>query len=125
LKLDLETRAIEGITVLCCKGCFINHDETAVFSRTISELLPHTRQLIIELSGVEMIDNASLGELVVVQMWARASGCALYLAAASDQVRELFERTNLTSVLEVHPTLDDALLSCRGSGHRNKAFHAA
>ena len=125
MKLDLETRAIDGVTVLCCKGCFINRDDTAVFSRTISELLPHTPQLIIELSGVEMIDNASLGELVVVQMWARASGCSMHLAAASAQIRELFERTNLTSVLEVHPTLDDALFFCRASASKKKAFHAA
>jgi anti-anti-sigma factor len=125
LKLDLETRAIDGVTVLCCKGRLTYHDEALVFSQKIAELLPHTCQLVIELSGMEMIDNAGLGELVVVQMWARASGCAIKLAAASDQVRELFERTNLTSVLEVHSTLHDALLSCHEIASSKKASHAA
>jgi anti-sigma B factor antagonist len=111
LKLDLGTRAIDDVTVLYCKGRFTYRDEATAFSQKISELLPHARKLVIELSELEIIDSAGLGELVVVHMWIRASGCSLKLAGANPRVRQLLDLTNLLSIFEVHPTLDDALLS--------------
>jgi len=111
LKLDLETRAINEVTVLFCKGRFTYRDEATAFSEKIAELLPKARQLIVELSGLEVIDSAGLGELVVVHMWIRASGSSLKLAGANARIRQLLELTNLLSVFDVHPTLDDALLS--------------
>ena len=111
MKLDLETRAINEVTVLFCKGRFTYRDEATAFSEKIAELLPKARQLIVELSGLEVIDSAGLGELVVVHMWIRASGSSLKLAGANARIRQLLELTNLLSVFDVHPTLDDALLS--------------
>ncbi len=66
-----------------------------------------------EQSG-EMIDGAGLGELVSVAVTAQASQCSVKLAAPSDLIRQLLELTNLTSVFEVHPTLDAATLAFRG-----------
>jgi anti-sigma B factor antagonist len=111
LKLDLQTRAIDDVTVLYCKGRFTYRDEATAFSQKIAELLPNARRLVVELSGLESIDSAGLGELVVVHMWIRASGCALKLAGANPRVRQVLELTNLLSVFDVYPTLGDAVLS--------------
>jgi anti-sigma B factor antagonist len=111
LKLELKTCAIDNVTVLFCKGRFTYRDEARAFSQKIGELLPHARQFVVELSGVEAIDSAGLGELVVVHMWIRAAGCSLKLAGANPRIRQLLELTNLLSVFDVHPTLDEALLS--------------
>jgi anti-sigma B factor antagonist len=111
VKLHLETRAIDEVTVLYCRGRFTYRDEATAFSQKIAELLPHARQVVIELSELEIIDSAGLGELVVVHMWIRASGCALKLAGLNPRIQHLLDLTNLLSVFEVHPTLDDALLS--------------
>ena len=62
-------------------------------------------------SELEIIDSAGLGELVVVHMWIRASGCSLKLAGANPRILHLLDLTNLLSVFDVHRTLDDALLS--------------
>jgi anti-sigma B factor antagonist len=115
LKLDLQTRAIDKITVLFCSGRFTYRDEATAFSQKISDLLPNTQQLIVDLSGVEAIDSAGLGELVVVHMWIKASGCSLKLAGANPRIRHLLEITNLLSVFDLHPTLNDALLSFQGN----------
>lgn len=40
MKLDLETRAIDDVIVLYCKGRFTHRDEAAAFSQKIAELLP-------------------------------------------------------------------------------------
>ena len=80
MKLDLEIRAIDDVTVLYCRGRFTYRDEATAFSQKIAELLPNARRIVVELSGVEIIDSAGLGELVVVHMWVKASGCSLKLA---------------------------------------------
>lgn len=126
MKLDLETRAIDDVTVLYCRGRFTYRDEATAFSEKIAELLPNTRQVVVDLSGLEVIDSAGLGELVVVHMWIRASGCSLKLSGANPRIRQLLELTNLLSVFDVHPTLDDALLSFQRNVAKAKtAVHAA
>jgi ABC-type transporter Mla MlaB component len=72
LKLDLETRAINDVTVLFCRGRFTYRDEATAFSQKMAELLPQARQVVVDFSGLEAIDSAGLGELVVVHMWIRA-----------------------------------------------------
>lgn len=126
MKLDLETRTIGDIAVLYCRGRFTYRDEATAFSQKIADLLPRAHQVVVELSELEAIDSAGLGELVVVHMWAKASGCSLKLAGASPRIRQLFELTNLLSVFDAHLTLDDALLSFQPRVARAKvAVHAA
>jgi anti-sigma B factor antagonist len=114
LKLDLQTRAINDVTVLLCRGCFTYRDEATAFSKKIAELLPHARQIVVDCTDLEVIDSAGLGELVVVHMWIRASGCSLKLAGLNPRIQHTLELTNLLSVFDVHPTLDDALHSFQG-----------
>jgi anti-sigma B factor antagonist len=83
-------------------------------SDEIERLLPQTRQIVIDISGVEMIDAAGLGELVSVAVTAQASQGAIKLAAPSDLIRQLLELTHLISVFEVYPTLDSATLAFSG-----------
>ena len=126
MKLDLETRKIDDVTVLYCRGRFTYRDEAAAFSQTIAGLLPQARRVVVELGGLEAIDSAGLGELVVVHMWANARGCSLKLAGASPRIRQLFELTNLLSVFDAHPTLDDALLAFQTQvGKAKVSGHAA
>ena len=114
LNLHLRIRTVEGVTILYCQGRISYGNETAAFLERLAELLPQTQQLIIELSGVEMIDSAVLGELVLVLMWAQACGCSIKLASARHQVQDLLELTNLASVVEIHSTLDHALHCFQG-----------
>ena len=126
MKLHLETVTIADVTVLYCSGRFTYRDEATAFSQKIAGLLPHARQVVVELSGLEALDSAGLGELVVVHMWTKASGCSLKLAGAGPRIRQLFELTNLLSVFDVHPTLDEALQSFQPRAAKAKvAVHAA
>ena len=126
MKLGLENRTIGDVAVLSCTGRFTYRDEATAFSQRISELLPHTRQIIVDLSRLEAVDSAGLGELVVVHMWAKASGCSLKLAGANPRIRQLFELTNLASVFDLHSALDDALQSFQPQAAKAKiAGHAA
>jgi anti-sigma B factor antagonist len=114
LRLSLETRVTEDVTVICCKGRIAYGIEAAALSGEIAELAPQTRRVVIDLSGVEMIDAAGLGALISVALAAQASQCSIKLAAPSNLIRELLELTKLTSVFELYPTLDAATVASRG-----------
>jgi anti-anti-sigma regulatory factor len=47
----------------------------------------------------------------LLQTWAQERNAELKCAGASPVVRTLLDLTNLDSVLDVHTTLDDALVS--------------
>jgi anti-anti-sigma factor len=68
---------------------------------------------VLDLSEVEMMDGAGLGELVILRARAQAAGSAMKIADPSNLVRELLDLTNLSSVFEIYPTVEDAVQSCR------------
>ena len=101
--------------MICCKGRITYGIEAAALSGEIAELAPQTRRVVIDLSGVEMIDAAGLGALISVALRAQASQWSVKLAAPSILIRQLLELTKLISVFEVHPTLDAATVASRGA----------
>ena len=114
MRLSLETRVAEDFAVICCKGRIVYGIEAAALSGESAKLAPQTRRVVIDLSGVEMIDVAGLGALISVALAAQANQCWVTLAAPSNLIRQLLELTKLTSVFEVHPTLDAATVASRG-----------
>jgi len=122
LRLSLETRVAEDVTVICCQGRIAYGIEAAALSGEIAELAPQTRRVVIDLSGVEMIDAAGLGALISVASTARASQCTVKLAAPGNFIRQLLELTKLTSVFEIHPTLDAATIAFSGQAARQTRF---
>jgi len=62
---------------------------------------------------VELIDAAGLGALISVALTAQASQCSIKLAAPGNLIRKLLKLTKLTSVFEVHSTLDAATVASR------------
>jgi len=112
-KLSLEIRVSDDVTVVYCRGRIV-YDEAATLSEKLAELLPHSRQIVLELSGVNVIDGAGLGEFVVSLMWARANQGAIKLAAPTRPVYEVLKLTRLASVFEIHPRPEDAILAFRG-----------
>ncbi len=114
LKLSLQIRTSDDATVVYCKGRIVYRKEVAALSCTLAELLPQTRQLVLEMSEVESMDGAGLGELLAALSCAQARGCRMILAAPSRRVRELLDMTRLASVFEVHDSVEDAVPAARG-----------
>jgi len=114
LRLSLETRVAEDVTVISCKGRIVYGAEAVALSGEFGELAPQTRRVVIDLSGAELIDAAGLGALISIAFTAQASQCSVTLAAPGSLIRQLLELTKLTSVFEVYPTLDAATVASRG-----------
>jgi anti-sigma B factor antagonist len=111
VKLRLEVRDCDGVTLVHCIGRITYRNEAATLSKTVIGLLPRARCLVLDLGGLECIDSAGLGELVVLYMRTRASDCSFKLASPRKEILELLQLTNLTSMLEVFPTISEALLA--------------
>lgn len=97
-----------------CLGRITYRDEAAQLSATAGELLSRTRQIVLEMSGVETMDSAGLGELAVLLMWSQAYECEIKIAAPRPHVRNLLELTNLVSVVKIFSTLEEAMCSAQG-----------
>src|SRR6266481_843339 len=108
LTLILEAQA-GGAIVLHCQGRIIFGPEARSLTEIIAEVLPSARRMVVDLSGVEVVDSAGLGELVLLHMWAEAAGYGFKFASPSKSVRQLLELTNLVSVFDVYPSVADAM----------------
>lgn len=109
LKLRLEAVSLGTAVVLHCEGRCIFRTEAHTLASVISEVLPTARRMVVDLSKVVSFDSGALGELVLTQMWADASGYALMFASLSDPVHRLFESMNLVSVFDIFFSVDDAI----------------
>jgi len=109
LKLALETRNRGDVTIVHCQGRIVYRDEAAALSRIVGEVLQNGGKVILDLSGVNSIDSAGIGELASLHTLALSQNADLKYASPSPFVRDLLDLTNLNSVLEIHPSLPEAL----------------
>src|SRR5438132_14063393 len=89
LRLSLETRVAEDVTVISCKGRIAYGIEAAALSSEFAELAPQTRRVVIDLSGVELIDAAGLRALISVALTPEPSLCSVRLAAPGNLTPQL------------------------------------
>lgn len=108
LKLEVEA-STGGAVVLHCQGRIIFGHEARTLTQVIADVLPSTRRMIVDLAGVDAIDSAGLGELVLLHMWAEAAGYRLKFASPRKAVRELLELTNLASVFDTYYSVAEAM----------------
>ncbi len=95
--------------IVHCQGRVVYRDEAAALSRLVGEILVNSGKVILDLSGVSSVDSAGLGELAFLHTWAQSQNADLKCASPSPLVRELLDLTNLDSVLEIHPSVSEAL----------------
>lgn len=110
-KLCLEISKNKGTAVVRCRGRICFREEALSFSRIVIELLLDGRAVVLEFSGVEALDSAGIGELVLVHMQAQAVRNAICLVAPSPHVRKLLELTNVASLFAIHTSVETALTS--------------
>ena len=65
--------------------------------------------MVVDLDGVESVDSAGLGELVLLHMWAEAAGYALKFAGPREAVKQLLALTNLASVFDPYGSVAEAV----------------
>ncbi len=109
LTITLEAGSFGGALVLHCEGRMIFHREAQTLATLVAEILPSTGRMVVDLAGIDSVDSAALGELVLTHMWAEAAGHMLMFANPKSAVRQLFETTHLLQVFDVYATIPEAM----------------
>ena len=109
MELSLENRQSGKVMVIHCRGRVVYRDEAAAVSRVVEEALRGSSEVVLDLEGVQNIDSAGLGELVVAHISAEEQGKTVKVVGANQSVCELLELTNLSSVLALYPSVADAM----------------
>ena len=88
------------------------------FEREIQQLFRRgQRHLIIDMNGVTYMDSSGFGTLLGATKRLRPEGGALHVVGAKPTVERMLHLTRLDTVIEMHPTLDQALSAAQnGSG---------
>ncbi|HZW92202.1 MAG TPA: STAS domain-containing protein [Candidatus Eremiobacteraceae bacterium] len=96
-ELKLETEKKSSETTVRATGR-ITLATTAALENTLRELILEGQRIVLDLTNVDYIDSAGLGALVSVYMHAIRAKCALDIANPKDRIRDLFNRSGLSSV---------------------------
>jgi len=108
MSLTVETRQLDGVTVVACEGRIMLGEESAGMRQTLKRALTSSKHLILDLSGVNYIDSTGLGTLVGVYSSARSSGADIKLAGLNQRLRDLLQITKLVTVFEVYDNVQEA-----------------
>jgi len=113
MSLKVETRQVEGITVVSCEGRIVLGDEAAGLRDTLKRALSSSRQIVLNLEGVSYIDSSGLGTLVGVYSSARAGGADIKLGGLGERLRDVLQVTKLVTVFEVYDSEQEAIAAFR------------
>ncbi|MBZ5567716.1 MAG: STAS domain-containing protein [Acidobacteriia bacterium] len=103
--LRFEIHNFPHVTVLRCSGRIVRGDGADDLLRAV--MSQDKRHLQIDLRGVETIDAGGLGVLVALEKWAKDGDRTIQLTNPSKRIREVLETTQLSSVLQVRPAIQD------------------
>ncbi|MBS1849738.1 MAG: STAS domain-containing protein [Acidobacteria bacterium] len=113
MSLKLDTRVVDGVTVVSGQGRIVFGEESTALRGTLKDLLTSTRQIVLNLSGVSYIDSGGLGMLVGAYSSARSAGADIKLAGLGQRLRDVLQITKLVTVFEVYDSEAQAIAAYR------------
>jgi len=105
----METDISGDVVILYCAGRLVFGDETAAFRERIRNILLGTRQIVVNLSGIEYIDSGGLGTLVGTLASTRNRNGEIKLVRPNRRVAELLQRTRLNTVFKSYESDEEAV----------------
>lgn len=101
-------------TVIAIKGDVLGGADAMEFSRTISDQIRGgARQVIVDLTDVNLMNSSGLGMLVAASTSLRSSGGRLMVVGANDRIQSLLKMTRLDTVFTNYATRDAAVEASR------------
>jgi anti-sigma B factor antagonist len=112
MPLYLVEKLIDEVVVLDARGRITLGPETESLRQKVSTLIgAGNKRIVLDLGNVDYIDSAGLGILVASAASVRRAGGELKLASLTKRVRDLMQITRLSTLFEVHDTVEKARLS--------------
>jgi len=114
----IQTKNIEGITVVTCEGPLTVPGGKAAFLQSLEEpLAAGETRFVLDLREVPYMDSPTIGAMMSCfkQAIERDGGVKLALGAGG-KVREILELTGLTDIVEIFDEPDAAVASFGAAG---------
>jgi anti-sigma B factor antagonist len=86
-----------GLAVVRCHGKLVA-GVTDVLYAEVSQLIPGTKRIVLDLTDLTHMDSMGLGTVVRLYVSARSAGCDLKLINLGKRIRQLLGISNLLSV---------------------------
>jgi anti-sigma B factor antagonist len=116
-RLETEVRQSDVCPILAVRGEIDVYTAAAFKQAVVALVTEGARHLIIDMNGVTYMDSSGFGTLLGATKRLRPEGGALHLVGARPTVERMLHLTRLDTVIEMHPTLDQALTAAEnGSG---------
>ncbi len=112
LRLSVEWDEELGFAILHCAGRICFRKEVELLGSSAVEQLSCGRHLLLVFTDVEAVDGAGIGQLVLIQMQARASDRKVCVVDAPVHVRQLLSLTNVASLFEFFDSIGEAVHCC-------------
>src|SRR5581483_4166306 len=109
MNLKMDTKVVEGVSVVHCSGRIVFGDEAAFLRTKLKEILTGSKKVVLDLSDISYIDSGGLGILVGSYSTARSAGADIKLAGLGQRVRDVLQITKLVIVFEVYDSEQKAL----------------
>jgi anti-sigma B factor antagonist len=106
--MEMITRECNGQVVVSLRG-ELDVTEAASVAAALAQVAACTRQVIVDLEGLEFIDSSGLAALMRARKHARLAGGDLLLAAPQRQVLRVLAITGLADTFSVHACVEDAV----------------
>ncbi len=104
MQLSLEHRRVGDATVVTCSGRLIAGVEADALQKSLEDLIPRTRHVVLHLGGIDYIDSGGLGLLVRYLSRTQRSSGSLSVCAVSPKIDEVLRVTKLKSVFPPYET---------------------
>lgn len=109
MTLKLDSREVDGVTVVNCQGRIVFGEESAHLRDDLKKILASSRKLVLNFSGISYIDSGGLGTLVGVYSSARSAGADIKLTGLGQRLRDVLQITKLVTVFEVYDNEQQAI----------------
>lgn len=108
--MDVEVRQDEDVILVDMKGRLVAGTGAEQLQEIINELLASDwRKIILNLSGIDRIDSAGIGELVSGIRLAERFSSQIKLLHVKGQVRDILALSQLLPLLDIYYTEEEAL----------------
>jgi anti-sigma B factor antagonist len=98
--LTLDIERVGDTAVVRCQGKLVAGVDGTFYSK-VSQLIPNTKRLVLDLTDLKHMDSMGLGALVRLYVSTKSAGCVLELINLGPRIRQLLGLTDLLSVFTV------------------------
>jgi anti-sigma B factor antagonist len=108
--LTIDRKHIEpDVALLEMKGRIVQGSDSMRVEWTVADLLKENqKKVILDLSGVSVVDSTGVGILVMCYAKMKKAGGSLRIAGVSGMVEETLKITSVDRLIDLYPTIVEA-----------------